>query len=157
MAALPHPTVSHRAQENRIGCQKRRGKPRISLKSTAVFGALPGTMMDEDDHVQGVGLSNTGTRVISKQLGQWAPLSIPELSQILATARFPWWVAGGHAIDLASGPTRTSMSKSFATTNTGLKTARQRRMGSACRRGGRLRLWRRGERLTKRANSVWCR
>jgi hypothetical protein len=64
--------------------------------------------------------------VISKQLGQWAPLSIPELSQILVTARSPWWVAGRHAIDLAFGRTTRHHEdldvESFAPTNTGLET-----------------------------------
>jgi hypothetical protein len=37
---------------------------------------------------------------------QWAPLSISELVRALASGRFAWWVAGGHALDLF--PDRTT-------------------------------------------------
>lgn len=35
-----------------------------------------------------------------RHLGRWAPLPIPELARILSPARFAWWIAGGHALDL---------------------------------------------------------
>jgi hypothetical protein len=40
-------------------------------------------------------------------LGPWAPLALPEVQALFAPADFPWWVAGGHALDLFVGhPTR---------------------------------------------------
>jgi predicted nucleotidyltransferase len=35
--------------------------------------------------------------------GPWAPLSVPEVVALLSGAPFPWWVAGGRAIDLFVG------------------------------------------------------
>jgi hypothetical protein len=32
----------------------------------------------------------------------WAPLSLARLWNLFASAEFPWWVAGGYAIELAS-------------------------------------------------------
>lgn len=33
----------------------------------------------------------------------WSPLSIDEINDVLAQSTFPWWIAGGYAIDLAVG------------------------------------------------------
>ncbi|WP_353652309.1 amino acid transporter [Streptomyces sp. CB03911] len=35
--------------------------------------------------------------------GRWAPLSPRQTAQLLAGADFPWWIAGGYAIELAVG------------------------------------------------------
>ena len=33
----------------------------------------------------------------------WEPLTPREVASIFAPAQFPWWIAGGHAIDHAVG------------------------------------------------------
>ncbi len=33
----------------------------------------------------------------------WEPLTPREIARIMAPATFPWWIAGGHAIDHAVG------------------------------------------------------
>jgi hypothetical protein len=33
----------------------------------------------------------------------WKPLTPGEIARIFAPAQFPWWIAGGHAIDRAAG------------------------------------------------------
>lgn len=33
----------------------------------------------------------------------WSPLSVPRVAALFAPADFPWWLAGGHAIELAVG------------------------------------------------------
>ncbi|MGW7459040.1 nucleotidyltransferase domain-containing protein [Streptomyces sp. NPDC054797] len=40
---------------------------------------------------------------MSNALGQWAPLSPVEVSELFEGAKFPWWIAGGYAIELAVG------------------------------------------------------
>ncbi|BFV56364.1 hypothetical protein KCMC57_up14680 [Kitasatospora sp. CMC57] len=35
--------------------------------------------------------------------GPWAPLQPHEVARLLAGADFPWWIAGGYAIELAVG------------------------------------------------------
>jgi len=34
------------------------------------------------------------------ELGEWRPLSVEQLSDLLHDAPFRWWIAGGWAIDL---------------------------------------------------------
>jgi len=41
--------------------------------------------------------------VYSRATGPWAPLSIPDVAQVMVGASFPWWVGGGWALDLFVG------------------------------------------------------
>jgi hypothetical protein len=40
---------------------------------------------------------------VSPDLGPWAPLGLGPACTLLSPAPFPWWVAGGHALDLFVG------------------------------------------------------
>lgn len=35
--------------------------------------------------------------------GPWEPAALSEVAALFSTARIPWWIAGGHAIELAVG------------------------------------------------------
>ncbi|MEU2429028.1 amino acid transporter [Streptomyces sp. NPDC007861] len=37
------------------------------------------------------------------ELGRWVPDSPEEVAKVFAKATFPWWIAGGYAIELAVG------------------------------------------------------
>ncbi len=39
------------------------------------------------------------------ELGPWDPLSITSVVDAFSSARFRWWIGGGHALDLALGRT----------------------------------------------------
>lgn len=38
-----------------------------------------------------------------QRLAPWQPLSVVVVAQLFAAADFPWWIAGGYAIELAAG------------------------------------------------------
>lgn len=40
---------------------------------------------------------------MQEHLKPWNPLTVEQTSQLLAHAPFPWWIAGGNAIELAVG------------------------------------------------------
>jgi len=40
---------------------------------------------------------------MSDELGPWTPLAIDDVRQLLAGSAFPWWIAGGHALELHLG------------------------------------------------------
>jgi hypothetical protein len=80
----------------------------------------------------------------------------------LATAQFSWWVAGGHALDLAFGRT----TRHHEDLDVEILRRHQHRAQDLLASvgwdlhvaaGGRRRLWHRGEWLTRGANSVGCR
>ncbi|MEU4586584.1 amino acid transporter [Kitasatospora aureofaciens] len=48
-------------------------------------------------------MSDANTNVPAQ--GRWAPLSPQGVAELLAGADFPWWIAGGYAIELAVGET----------------------------------------------------
>lgn len=97
-----------------------------------------------------------------RQLGRWAPLSIPELAQILGQARFVWWIAGGHALDLFLGrTTRRHDDLDVEVLRRDQHRAQRLLTGLGwdmhVAADGRLRPWCPGECLTAGDNSVWCR
>ena len=47
--------------------------------------------------------ASTGYRLLASPDGPWAPLSIDAVASVFATASFTWFVAGGHALELAVG------------------------------------------------------
>ena len=96
----------------------------------------------------------------SEPLGRWGPLSIPQLIRLLAPARFPWWVGGGHALDLFLGhPTRPHDDLDVEVLRRDQHAAKRLLAGWDLHiaAGGRLRPWPDHERLAAGANSVWCR
>jgi hypothetical protein len=36
-------------------------------------------------------------------LGEWVPLTLPEIAALFARAPFRWWIGGGHALELFTG------------------------------------------------------
>ena len=97
-----------------------------------------------------------------EQLDRWAPLSIPQLTHILAAARFPWWVAGGQALDLFLGTTTrhhedldVEIFRRDQHQIQGLLASLGWDLHLAA--SGHLRPWNQGESLTAGATSVWCR
>lgn len=44
-----------------------------------------------------------GADVDGAELGPWAPLSVDEVAQLFIGASFRWYLAGGHALELAVG------------------------------------------------------
>jgi len=100
--------------------------------------------------------------VTGEQLGRWDPLSVPELARLLAPARFPWWVAGGHALDLFVGHTTRPHGDLDVEVLRRDQHAAQRLLAGwgwdlHVAASGRLRPWRDREWLGAGANSVWCR
>ncbi|MFI0218257.1 nucleotidyltransferase domain-containing protein [Streptomyces lydicus] len=95
--------------------------------------------------------------------GPWAPLSPHEVAELLTGADFPWWIAGGYAIELAVGEAYREHSDLDV-----LVLHRDQARVSRHFDGwdlyladppgtGRLRAWPRGERLPSRVHDVWCR
>ncbi|MFE9568445.1 nucleotidyltransferase domain-containing protein [Streptomyces sp. NPDC006692] len=41
--------------------------------------------------------------MVKDDLGRWSPARPDEVAELFGTAGFPWWIAGGHAVDLAVG------------------------------------------------------
>lgn len=96
------------------------------------------------------------------RLGRWMPLPVAELSRLLAPARFLWWVAGGHALDLFLGRSTRAHDDLDVEVLRRDQHAAQRLLAGwgwelHVAAGGRLRPWRDGEWLGAGDNSVWCR
>ncbi|MEU9887907.1 amino acid transporter [Sphaerisporangium sp. NPDC051011] len=103
---------------------------------------------------------NTNATVLAR--GPWAPLSPQEAAELLAGADFPWWIAGGYAIELAVGETYREHSD--------LDVLVLRRDQARIRRhfdrwdlfladppgAGTLRAWPEGEDLPGQVHDVWC-
>lgn len=43
--------------------------------------------------------------VADESFGPWAPLTLGEVRELLATCPAPWWITGGHALELHLGRT----------------------------------------------------
>jgi len=98
--------------------------------------------------------------VTSQQPGRWMPLPLDELRHLLAPAPFPWWVAGGHALDLFLGHTTRPHGDLDLEVLRPDQHAAQRLLAGwdlHVAAGGRLRPWRDGEWLAPDDNSIWCR
>ncbi|MEV5574498.1 amino acid transporter [Spirillospora sp. NPDC052269] len=95
--------------------------------------------------------------------GPWVPFSPEKAAALLAEADFPWWIAGGFAIELAVGEPYRSHGD--------LDVLVLRRDQALVRRyfeawdlfsadppgAGTLRVWPAGEDLPDRVHDVWCR
>ncbi len=91
----------------------------------------------------------------------WASLSPADVAEMMAGAGFPWWIAGGHAIDHAVGRALRPHDDIDV-----LVLRRDQRAVQAFLEGwdlwatdppGSLRPWRRGEVLPSHVTGVWCR
>lgn len=90
-----------------------------------------------------------------------APLSLPQLLTLFASADFPWWVAGGYAIDRAAGHAMRERDDIDVLILRRDQTAARRLLADwDCRPidpAGLLRRWNPGEILPLDVHDVWCR
>jgi hypothetical protein len=91
----------------------------------------------------------------------WAPLSIPRVAALFAPAKFPWWVAGGYAIELAVGSAfREHEDMDVLILRRDQAAVRSLLTDWDCRPvdpKGLLRSWAPGEILPLDVHDVWCR
>lgn len=94
-------------------------------------------------------------------LGTWEPLAVRELARMLAGAPFPWWVAGGWAIDLFVGrQTRRHDDLDVLVLrrdHLAVRHALREWDPHAADPPGTLRPWLPGETLGADIHDVWCR
>ena len=90
-----------------------------------------------------------------------APLSLQRLSTLFAPARFPWWVAGGYAIELAVGHAfREHDDMDVLILRRDQASVRSLLASWDCRpvdTAGLLRSWSAGDTLPLDVHEVWCR
>ncbi|MFC5187966.1 nucleotidyltransferase domain-containing protein [Actinomadura harenae] len=95
--------------------------------------------------------------------GPWDPLSPEKAAALLAEAEFPWWIAGGYAIELAVDvPYREHSDLDVLVLRRDQALVRRHfeawDLFSADPPGaGSLRVWPVGEDLPNRVHDVWCR
>lgn len=91
----------------------------------------------------------------------WQPLSIAAIADLFRSAPFPWWVAGGYAIELAGGqPIRSHDDIDVLLLRRDHLAARSLLAGWDCWVAdppGTLRPWPVGESLPSTAHDIWCR
>lgn len=93
-------------------------------------------------------------------LGVWAPLSPREAASLLRGMKAPWWIAGGHAIELFVGRALREHGDLDVGVLRRDQLAVREHLGEWDLRalfGGTLRPWPLGERLRDDVNDVWCR
>ncbi|MFJ8073782.1 nucleotidyltransferase domain-containing protein [Streptomyces sp. NPDC096176] len=97
------------------------------------------------------------------ELGRWVPDSPEEVAKVFAKAAFPWWIAGGYAIELAVGrELRPHADVDVLVLRRDQALARNLLAGwdlyVADPPGqGQLRPWRSGEALPPPLHDIWCR
>jgi hypothetical protein len=93
--------------------------------------------------------------------GSWEPLSVPDVVGLFRGARFPWWVAGGRAIDLFVGrETRPHADTDVQVLRRDQLAVQAHLAGwdlHAADPPGVLRSWAPGEVLAEHVHDVWCR
>lgn len=94
-------------------------------------------------------------------LGPWEPLSITSVVAAFSSARFRWWISGGHALDLALGRTwrlHEDTDVGVARHDLGALHGLLSSWDLHVAAGGKLTPWR-GEPLDvgRHQNNVWCR
>ena len=93
--------------------------------------------------------------------GPWESLSVPEAVDLFQDIAVPWWIAGGHAIDLAAGrTTRDHADVDILVLRRDQLIVREHLHGWDCHAAdppGSLRPWSRGETLPEHVHDVWCR
>jgi hypothetical protein len=94
-------------------------------------------------------------------LGAWEPLTVDQVAMIFAAASFPWWIAGGWAIDLFVGhQTRPHDDLDVVFLREDQRTIQDTLAGWdlwAADPPGSLRPWSPGELLPFHVHDVWCR
>lgn len=98
-----------------------------------------------------------------EDLGQWAPATVTDVAGLFAKASFPWWIAGGRAIELAVGrQLRAHGDLDVLVLRRDQEAAREHLAGWDLQvadppGAGRLRPWHPGEVLDSPLHGVWCR
>jgi hypothetical protein len=99
--------------------------------------------------------------IASKSTGDWKPLSLPQVVDLFAGAPFPWWVAGGFAVELAIGrPLRSHGDIDVLILRRDSLAVRQFLKKWDCWTSdlrGQFGPWTVGEALPDRAHDIWCR
>lgn len=92
---------------------------------------------------------------------QWEPLGVSAVADLFRATRFPWWIAGGYAIELAVGePFRPHDDIDVLILRRDQLAARALLAGWDCWVAdppGTLRHWPVGEVLPETAHDIWCR
>lgn len=93
--------------------------------------------------------------------GPWNPASPAELRSVLAAMTCPWWISGGHAIELAVGRRLREHADIDVSVLRRDQLQVQRVLAGwewwAADPPGVLRPWMRGERLARGIHDIWCR
>lgn len=96
-----------------------------------------------------------------EHLKPWQPLPPEDVGRLFAEAGFPWWIAGGHAIEQFAGrPLREHGDTDVLLLRRDRAAARALLGGWDCWAAdppGRLRPWAVGEDLPLTVSDVWCR
>lgn len=91
----------------------------------------------------------------------WAPLPVAAAAALFAGAAFPWWIAGGHAMDRAAGRClRPHGDIDVLVLRRDRQALRRHLFRWDCHAAmapGRLIPWPAGEELPATAHDVWCR
>lgn len=93
--------------------------------------------------------------------GEWKPISLDSVAELFGTADFPWWIAGGWAIDLFVGrQTREHADIDVLVLRKDHGELRHHLAGwdlHAADPPGSLRPWLLGETLHDGVHDIWCR
>ena len=99
--------------------------------------------------------------VLRKEDKAWQPLLPHEIAAVLEKAPFPWWIAGGHAIEAFVGHTvRPHGDIDILMLRTDRVAARAQLKDWDCWAAdppGTLRPWREDETLPATVDHIWCR
>lgn len=100
-------------------------------------------------------------RTIPEHERPWDPLSVPAVAELFRGTPFRWWIAGGHAIELAVGrPIRTHDGVDVLVLRDDLPAVRTHLAAWDCLMAdppGSLRPWPVGEPVPPTAHDIWCR
>ncbi|MGW0731809.1 nucleotidyltransferase domain-containing protein [Streptomyces sp. NPDC002851] len=100
---------------------------------------------------------------VNDALGPWSPAQPAEIASLFKDADFPWWIAGGYAIELAAGRVlRSHDDVDVLVLRRDQERVRERLAGWDVHvadppGAGRLRPWAPGEVLLPPVNGLWCR
>src|SRR5688500_9342197 len=101
------------------------------------------------------------TTLTRQNLYEWDPLSVEDAAALFAGAPFPWWIAGGWAIDLFIGyQTRSHADTDILILRRDQLAARSRLADwdvHAADPPGSLRPWSLGALLPPEVHDIWCR
>ena len=107
---------------------------------------------------EGIGVDQND---VPQERRPWHPLTPTEVARLFAAAAFPWWIAGGYAIEAAVGrPTRPHRDIDVLLLRRDQHGVREVLRGWDCWVAdppGTLRPWSVGETLPAHAHDIWCR